>query len=172
MGTKPATPRLTGKCSFHWATPARAVCGFFKRNCLGVPEFLPLTQCPLVFTAGSCGDLSSWHENPGLGGLVWGSSQWRYPLSSFYPCGCRTSPFHVCTPPTSLDGYDFFNSIVVRHPFSLISDVPEWWLFYILVVILMWLCKEASHVCPRCHLDKKCARDEFFNTKSESNVPL
>ena len=25
------------------------MCGFFKRNCLGLQEFLPLTQSPLVF---------------------------------------------------------------------------------------------------------------------------
>ena len=42
-----------------------------------------------------------------------------------------------------------FDFVVVRLPFSLISDVIEWWLFYILVVILMWLCEEASHVCLR-----------------------
>ena len=33
-----------------------------------------------------------------------------------------TSPFHVSTPPTSLDGCGFFNSVVVRLPFNLISD--------------------------------------------------
>ena len=45
--------------------------GFFKRNCLGLQQFLPLTQSPLVFAARSYGDLSSWYWNPGLGGLVW-----------------------------------------------------------------------------------------------------
>ena len=74
------------------------------------------------------------------------------PLTNFYPCGCGTSTFHFCAPPTSLDECGFFNSVVVRLPFSLIS---ERWLFYILVVILMWLCKEVSHVCLLCHLNQK-----------------
>ena len=46
-----------------------------------------------------------------------------------------TSLFHVSTPPTSLDGCGFFNSIAVSLPFNLISDGYEWWLFYILVII-------------------------------------
>ena len=61
--------------------------------------------------------------------------------------GCGTSPFRIFAPlssmdgsPASLDGCGFFNSIVVRFPFNLISDGAEWWLFYSLVVILMWLC--------------------------------
>ena len=29
-------------------------------------------------------------------------------------CRCGTSVFHVSAPPTSLDGCDFFNSVVVR----------------------------------------------------------
>ena len=68
--------------------------------------------------------------------------------------GWGTSMFLVCAPPTSLDGCGFFNSIVVRLPFNFISDSSEWWLFYILVVILMWLCEEAScvHLCH--HLDQ------------------
>ena len=39
--------------------------------------------------------------------------------------GCRNNPFHVSAPPTSLDGCDFFNSIVIRLPFNLISDASE-----------------------------------------------
>ena len=46
----------------------------------------------------------------------------------------------------SLDGCGFFNSIVIRLPFNPISDGTEWWLFWILVVILMWLCEEVSHI--------------------------
>ena len=49
------------------------------------------------------------------------------------------SPFCICAPPISLDRCGFFNSIVVRFPFYLISNGSERWLFYILVVILMWL---------------------------------
>ena len=51
---------------------SKSMCGFFKRNCLGLQNFLPLTQSLLVFAAKSCEDLSSWHWNPGLWALVWG----------------------------------------------------------------------------------------------------
>ena len=61
-------------------------------------------------------------------------------------CGYGTSPFYIYALGTSLGGYDFFNSIVVRLPFNLTSEGSERWLFYILVVILMWLCEETSHV--------------------------
>ena len=69
--------------------------------------------------------------------------------------GWETSPFCICAPPTILDGCGFFNSVVVRLPFHLIFDGSEWCLFYILVVILMWLCEEASRVCLCRHLDWK-----------------
>ena len=49
----------------------------------------------------------------------------------------------------------FFNSIVAGLPIHSISDGSECWLFYILVVILMWLCKEMSHVYLCLHLDQK-----------------
>ena len=134
------------------------MCGFFKTNSLGLQKFLPLTKSSLVFAARSCGDLPSWHWNPGLRSLVWGwdSLLLRYPsefLSTTH--GYGTSPFCISAPPTSLNGCGFFNSVVVRLPFSLISDSSEWWLFYALVVILMWLCEEMSHVCLCCYLDQK-----------------
>ena len=68
-----------------WVILSKCECGFFKRNCLGLEQFLPLTQSPLVFAARSYGDLSSWHWNPGLGGLVWGwdSSFPRFPSQIF-----------------------------------------------------------------------------------------
>ena len=60
---------------------SKSICGFFKRNCLGLQEFLPLTQSLLGFAARSHRDLSSWQWNPGLGGLVggWDSPLLRYP---------------------------------------------------------------------------------------------
>ena len=84
-----------------------------------------------------------------------GTPQSQDIFPNFYSCGCGAVPFCIHSPPTSLDGCGFFNSVVVRFPFILISDVPEWWLFYILVVILMWLCKGVSHVCLPCCLDWK-----------------
>ena len=126
---------------------SKFVCGFFMGNCLGLQKFLPLTQSLLVFAARSYEDLSSWQRNPGPG--VWCGD--GTPCSLDIPpkflsttCGCGTSPFCICSPPTSVDGY--FNSMVVRLPFNSISDGYESGLFYILVVILMWLCEEASHV--------------------------
>ena len=76
-------------------------------------------------------------------------------LPNFYPHGCGTTPFCLRTPPTSLDGCGSFNSIVVGLVFSSISDIPERWLFYISVLILMWLWEEAIHVCLCRHLDQK-----------------
>ena len=64
------------------------------------------------------------------------------------PHGYGTSPFHISTPPTSLDGCGFFNSVVVRLPFNSISDGSEWGLFYMLAVILMWLCEPCLHRPP------------------------
>ena len=99
----------------------------------------------------------------GTGNLGWGS--WcgcATPCSRDIPpkflsitCGCGATLFHVCALPTSLDGCVFLNFIVVRLPFNSISDDSEWWLFYILVVIFMWLCEEANHVCLHHHLGQK-----------------
>ena len=60
--------------------------------------------------------------------------------------GYESRLFHIITPPTSLDGCGFFNSIIVWLPFNSISNSSEWGLFYNLIVILMWLCEEASCV--------------------------
>ena len=100
----------------------------------------------MVFTVRSYGDFSSWHWSPGLGGLVWGYDPLflRYSfwfLSTTHGCGpAHSSPLPLL--PVSM--CFFFNSVVVWLPFSLISDGSEWWSFHNLVVILMWLCKEAS----------------------------
>ena len=66
---------------FRGISMCKSMCGFIKRNCLGLQKFLPLTPSPLVFAARSYGNLSSWHWKHGLGGLVWGweSSLLRYP---------------------------------------------------------------------------------------------
>ena len=49
------------------------------------------------------------------------------------------SSFHVSTSLTSVDGCGFFNFVVVRLAFNLLSDGSEWWLFHILVEMLIWL---------------------------------
>ena len=70
---------------------------------------------------------------PGTGTLGWGA--WHgagTPYFSDIPpkllltmVGSGTSPFCVSAPPTSLDGGDFFNSVVVRLPLNLISEGSE-----------------------------------------------
>ena len=100
---------------------SKSVCGFFKRNRLELLRFLLLTQSPLVFAARSFGDLSSCHWNPGLWGLVWGwdALLLRYPSKIFiHYTWVWDQPIHVSSPPTSLDGCGFFNSVVVRLPFN------------------------------------------------------
>ena len=71
-----------------------SLCGPFKRTSLKIQQFLLPPQPPLIFTARRYGDLSSWHWNPGLGGLVWCYD----PLLRRYPsrflsttCGCGTT---------------------------------------------------------------------------------
>ena len=122
---------------------------------MGLQKFLPLIQSLLVLAARSFGDLSSWHWNPRLGGLAsgWDSLLPRYPSRVFIHHMCvRDQPVTHLHPPTSLDGCGFFNSIVVRLPFNLISICSMQWWFYILVAVLMRLYKETSYVC---HLDQQ-----------------
>ena len=43
-------------------------------------------------------------------------------LLNFYPPHMGVDqPGRICAPPTSLDGCGFFNSVIVRLPFNLIS---------------------------------------------------
>ena len=109
------------------------------------------------FAARCYGDFSSWHWNPGQRGLVWGwdSSLLRYPSQIFIPYLYVGIAHSVSIPPTSLNGCGFFNSIVVRLSFNSVSKGSVWWLFYVLVVILVWLCEEASHVYLCCYLGWK-----------------
>ena len=94
---------------------------------------------------------------PWVGGLGMGLGLLTPEISlpNFYPVA--VGPARPCLHPSSQSGwmcFCFFNSVVVRLPFNLISVGSEKWLFYILVVILL-LCNEVSHVCPRHHLDWK-----------------
>ena len=150
----------------EWVRLSKSIYGF-KRNCLGLYKLLPPTKALLGFAARSYEDLSPWHWNAGLQGCCGAGT----PCSQDIPpeflsttCGCRTSLFCVSDPLTRLDGCDFFNFIVVRLPFNSISDVSEPWLFYILAVILMWLCDEVSHV-YLCHpLPYQCFDNNFSHT--------
>ena len=101
------------------------MCGFVKRNCLGFQHFVPLTESLLVFAAESCGDLYSWHWNRWLWGL--GLLAPNISLLNFYPpYVCEGPAYSVSAPSlTSLDGCDFFNSVVVRLTLNLVSDGSE-----------------------------------------------
>ncbi|KAF6125464.1 hypothetical protein HJG60_009905 [Phyllostomus discolor] len=75
---------------------------------------------------------SSWNWNLGLGwGLLEGTGVGlglfapQISLLNFYPYRYEASLFHVRTPPTSLNGCGFFNSVAVLLPFNSISGVPE-----------------------------------------------
>ena len=123
------------RCFFHWLNPH----WFLQPEIVGT--YVPGT--------GILGWGAWWR-----GYLVWEAwygvsipHSWVIPLEFLSTiCGSGTSPFCISAPPTSLDGCGFFNSVVVWLPFYLISDGSEWWLLYILVLILMWLCKEVSCV--------------------------
>ena len=57
----------------------------------------------------------------------------------------------ISTPPTGLDECFFFNSLVVRLPYSLIFC--QFWLFFVFKWLLsFWLCEEAQCVYLRLHL--------------------
>ena len=95
--------------AFQAATPVlelrgsepKSMYGSFKRKCLGLQKFLPLTQSPLLFAARSYGELSFWTWNPGLGGLVvvLGLLVPEISLLNFYPPHVDVGPDHSMSPP-------------------------------------------------------------------------
>ena len=111
-------------------------CRPFNWRLLRIPQFLPLPQSLTgVFIARSYRDLSSWYWNHGLGGLVWAWDPLlpRYPsqfLSTTRGYGTAYSCLQVFAHPTCLAECDFFNSLVVGLPYSLI-----FWRFWVIVVL-------------------------------------
>ena len=128
---------------------------------------------PHGFKARSYGDLSSQSWKLGLFGLAWGwdFSLLRYPswlLSTTHECGtpCSTTaatspchilssslsaPFHISTPPTCLDEFDFFKPFVARLHTVRFSDSSWYYLFFGLGVILSvvsWGGKVCLHTSP------------------------
>ena len=91
---------------------------------------------------------------PWAGGLVWKQSLAPEIFLLNFVCHmwCGNSPFCSFAPPISLEVL-YYNSVVVGPLFSSVADGCKWSLFYSLVVILMWLCKEASCVFLQSHLD-------------------
>ena len=101
--------------------------GFPKGNYLGFQQPLPLNSIPTGFLSHELGGLTflaleSWAGGPSVGlGLL----APKISLTNLYPHGCGASLFRVCAPPTSQGRCGFFNSVVVRLPFTGISDIPE-----------------------------------------------
>ena len=68
----PVPFKLLPQCrSSEGVSLSMSVWGFFKRNCLGLQKFLPLTQSPLVFAARVVGliflTMEPWTGWPGVG---------------------------------------------------------------------------------------------------------
>ena len=83
--------------------------------------------------------------------------------------GCGTSPFYSQPLLPCLDGCGFLNSVVIRLPFNSIFDGSVWWLFRILVMILLWLWEDVSHVYLCCNLDWKFNFGLLKLTLSQTN---
>ena len=67
----------------------------------------------------------------------------------------------VSAPPTGLDEYFFFISLVVGLPYS--SIFCQFWLFFVFKCLLsfFWLCKETQCIYPHLHLGRKSALRSF-----------
>ena len=102
----------------------------------------------------------------GSGALMWSVAVQR--VHRFWVSQVVQAKVCIIAPPTSLDGCDFFNSVVVRLPFNSISDSSKWWLLHILVVNLMQLCEESSHAYLCHHLDWKSFF--FFNHRTNGHL--
>ena len=73
-----------------WGCVVLSLCGLLKWSVLKIQQFLPLPQTPLVFTARSYRDLSSWPWNPWRCSLAWDRLLPRYSLvllSTICECG-------------------------------------------------------------------------------------
>ena len=165
----PCVPLVPFKLlTWCWSTEgislSRWVCVWVLwKELLGSPEVSSTDSIPTSFHSQRLWGLIFLALEPWSGGVLCGAGTPHYwdipPNFLSILCGWGTNLFHICAPPTSLDGCDVFNSIVVRHPFNSISDSSAWWLFYLLVVILMWLmwcdvCR-GEHVCLHHHLGQK-----------------
>ena len=73
--------------------------------------------------------------------------------------GVFSARLPISAPPTGLDECVFFNSLVVRLPYSLIFC--QFWLFFVFKLLLsfFWLCKEAQYVSLRLHLGWKSSKN-------------
>ena len=79
------------------------------------------------------------------------------PVLQQLPCWESSPPWlSVSAPPTGLDECSFFNSFIVRLPYS--SIFCQFWLFSVFLNLLLsffWLCKEGQYVYLHLHLGQK-----------------
>ena len=139
-------------------------CVSLQRTLLWSLEFLPPLQRLLVFTVRGFETLFPCAGT--LGCAVCLISQLFLPV---YLQGnvrspgppANTSPFfsfchatHPLPTPTRLNEYFFFNSLIVRLPYSSIFCL-FWFVFVLKFVVFLWLCKEAQCVYLCLHLGRK-----------------
>ena len=104
---------------------SKSICGFFKRDCVGSRSFFHQLNSHWFLQPEVMGTYL-----PDTGTLGWGAlygaitphSQDIPPEFLSTTHGYGTNLFHISPPPSSLDGCDFFNSVVVRLPFNSTSD--------------------------------------------------
>ena len=97
------------------------MCGFSKRNFLGLQNFLPPTQSLLVFAARSCGDFLALEPLAVEPRVDLGLLAPKISLLNFYPPHVKVGPACFTSPPLlPVDGCGFFNSIVVRLDIQLV----------------------------------------------------
>ena len=142
-------------------SPSKSVHELFKRNCLGLQKLLsPTASIPSSFYSQKLWRFIFLALEPWTGVLVWGWDPWLLRCTSQFLSTthwCGISPFHISTPPTSLNVVSswIFVGSSCRTSILLNCCSSGWWLFYSLVVISMWLCTEASHVYLPRHLGWK-----------------
>ena len=82
---------------------------------------------------------------------------WDHPVLQLLPCHTSSLPqLLISSPPTGLNECFFFNSLVVRLPYSSISW--QFWLFFVFkfVVVLLLVIREAKYIYLCIHLGQKC----------------
>lgn len=135
--------------SSEWVSLSKFVHRPFKRNIWNyISPLCHSATIPVVFIARNYEDYSTWHWNPGLGGLLW---DWNALLlkgdyateifiwnsSSHMWFGTHLSIF------LSLS-YQSPHILSYKTLFSCISGDSQWWLFCSLFIILMWLQENIS----------------------------
>ena len=147
------------------------MCGPFKSKCLGFQQYLPPTHLSLrcFLQPEVIGTFL-----PGTETLDWGwySLLPKYPSRVFIHSIAVGSACPMFPPllPRLRASYQsgwmwfLFNSI------NSISDGSEWWLFYSLVIILMWLCEEVSCVYLCHHLDWKSGLTFYMRRFEDSSL--